>query len=431
MSNKLPDLHEQVVSVDMDADVKSAYERSLDIIRAAAKGGNFLTSLSSELLLFSLLYPDYPMGYKEKIIDPKNGAEVHVPTVFPADRIYPKEQKMVEIINNELDEGRRCFVYCEYTGTGLPERYKKLICDYTGLDEKEVEILKSESPSAAKREDWIHKKAAAGVKVVITNPKCVETGLDFIFDYEGRVYNYPTLIFAECGTSLFTLWQASRRHFRLNQTEECRTYYLCYKDTNQAKIIRLMAEKQVATSSIQGKFSMEGLQAMAQSVDPRLILMQSLMGAAEDAKGDAEKAAGIFANLNEATGIDESVYGPSITRLYSEVYGEKTETELLDDDEFEIIDGVANVIDDEETNVDSAENAETVIEVTEEPIFNDEIAAFFDDGFYEDEKDIPVVETKTETAVLTVTKEIIKRKRSKKSFADENQLSMFDDILTA
>lgn len=419
MSNKLPPLNEQVVSVDMDQDVRNAYDRTLARIKAAMGHSNFLSSLSSEMLNFSLLYPDLPVGYnKEKIIDPKNGRCVDVPAVFPEDRVYPKEEKMLEIINKELDEGRRVFVYVEYSQTKLPERYKKLICEYCGLDDKEVEVLRGSSPSASKREEWIHRKAASGVKVVITNPKNVCTGLDFIFEYEGKKYNYPTLIFAECGTNLFTLWQASRRHFRLNQTEECRTYYLCYENTNQAKIIRLMAEKQVATSSIQGKFSMEGLQAMAQSVDPRLILMQSLIGATEDAREDANRAAGIFASLNEATGMDESIYGPSETRLYKEVYKHVPSEDISE------IDGTAEFVKMlEAINTDAAEpKAEEAADEAAVPeIATPEIksgSGFFDgffDGFTISQAEAKILSDIADEA----------RNRSRKRVS-HGQMSLFD-----
>lgn len=427
MSNKLPDLKENVVHVEMEEDVDEAYRRTLAILKNES-GGPFLNPLSSEMLLFSLLYPDLPTDYKEEIIHPKTGEVVTTTEKFDADRLYPKEEKMVNIINDELDEGRRVFVYVEYTKSGLCERLKKTICDYCGLDDKEVEILKSESPSAAKREEWIHKKAAAGVKVVITQPKNVETGLDFIFEHEGVTYNYPTLIFYECGTSLFTLWQASRRHYRLNQTEECRTYYLCYENTNQAKIIRLMAEKQIATSSIQGKFSMEGLTAMAQSVDPRLILMQNLMDAAAQKENDAEKASNIFAGLNEKTGIDESIYGPSETRLYSEVYGKDpaatAETE-------NVIDGFCSILDDDTETAPIGEPENEVPVIPETAPLADENVESADDKdpflaeFFEGFGVIPADEMNTlKEAAETM------RKRNKKKIAD-GQLSLFDALFVA
>lgn len=104
----------------------------------------------------------------------------------------------------------------------------------------------------------------------------VLTLLDFCFKQDGIVYNYPTLIFYQLGYSLFTIWQASRRHYRLNQREECRTYYMAITGTTQQAVIGLIAQKMAATSAIQGKFSVEGLSAMAQGVDVKLKLAQAL-----------------------------------------------------------------------------------------------------------------------------------------------------------
>lgn len=102
------------------------------------------------------------------------------------------------------------------------------------------------------------------------------TLLDFCWDKNGVRYNYPTIIFYQMGYSLFVIWQASHRHFRLIQKEECRTYYLGLAGTIQIEVIRVIAEKQVATSAIQGKFTSEGLAAMAQGVDIKVRLAQAL-----------------------------------------------------------------------------------------------------------------------------------------------------------
>ena len=123
---------------------------------------------------------------------------------------------------------------------------------------------------------WIRERAKDGVEVFITNPKLIETGVDLCWTEGGKRYNYPTLIFYQLGYSLFTVWQASRRHYRMNQTMECRTYYMAYEGTAQAKVIELIAEKQVATAAIQGKFSVEGISAMAEGVDARVALASSL-----------------------------------------------------------------------------------------------------------------------------------------------------------
>ena len=63
--------------------------------------------------------------------------------------------------------------------------------------------------------------------------------------------------------NLFTKRQASRRAWRIGQTEECRVYHLFYADTMQARAMSLMGKKLSASQSMEGKFSMEGLAALA------------------------------------------------------------------------------------------------------------------------------------------------------------------------
>lgn len=279
MGAYIPPLKEQVIAVPMDEGVLCEYVRVLDIFRNLTKGPG-LNPLSSAMLHFSLSYLDKPFGYGT-IIEPKTGEKVAKPRdFFPEDgNLLPKEQKLVELIDSELKEGRRVFVYAEYTGKGstcITHRLKEILEDHCQLKGK-VAILESSSPAATKREKWIHIMAEKGIEVFITNPKNVETGLDFIFNYNGIQYNYPTLIFYQMGYNLFTLWQASRRAFRLSQTEECRTYYLAYEKTIQMTVLEIMGSKQIATSAIQGgNFSSEGLSAMANGVDARLKMIQAL-----------------------------------------------------------------------------------------------------------------------------------------------------------
>lgn len=279
MGEHLPELKEKIIEIDMDSSVASEYYRIIRILNNCNKG-KFLNPLSAALLQFSMSYLDKPYGYGP-IIHPKTGAIIAIPKTYENDtepeKLLPKEQKLVELVNNEQNENRNLFVFCEFTGkeeTRITERLKKIIEDNCNLKNK-VAILPS-TVQPQKREAWIHKKAAQGIKVFICNPKCVETGLDFIFTYKNVTYNYPTIIFYQMGYNLFTLWQASRRSYRLIQDKECRVFYLAYRSSVQEVIIGIMAEKQVATAAIQGKFSAEGLASMANGVDARIRMLQAL-----------------------------------------------------------------------------------------------------------------------------------------------------------
>lgn len=312
MSKYMPKLKETVELVDFEREhmpMVGHYEGIIDALKVASQEGLGMSVLST-MLQFSLSYLDKPYGVLP-IKNPFGGEVIAKPKSFDEyaslDKLLPKEQRLVDIINSEQAEGRNCFVFAEYTGspeTCITYRLRDVIMKYCNMKPNEVVVLESASPAAKEREAWIHKKAEEGAKVFITNPKCVETGLDFIFTHNGRMYNYPTLFFYQLGYNLFTLWQASRRHYRLNQTEECRTYYMAYSGTVQEAAIGLIAEKMAATSAIQGKFSAEGLSAMASGVDARLKLAQSLSNMDEQTGADLQ---GMFDVINDVN-TDEDAY---------------------------------------------------------------------------------------------------------------------------
>ena len=162
-------------------------------------------------------------------------------------------------------------------------------------------ILDSAAVPTAGREAWIRAKTREGVRVIITNPRCVETGLDFVWDDREGKGNYPTIIFYQVGWSLYVSMQASRRHLRLTQKEECRTYYLAWADTLQLNALKLMAEKSRAAAALQGVFTTEGLTALTHGVDARQQLAKELFGAV---KVDGSEVQAMFAAMNQRSGED-------------------------------------------------------------------------------------------------------------------------------
>lgn len=337
MSDMLPDYKEIVETVtipdtvfdgdgierqNMELMASSSYADVVDSLREYARGEQGRGVLGT-MLQFALSYPDKPYGVPP-IKSPFDGSTlVKVPSydmLVEDGKLLAKEECLVKIVNNELSEGRNCVVYVEFTGKAescITHRLKEVLCENCSLKESEVAILESSNPPAKEREAWMHKKAEKdGVKVFITNPKCVETGLDFIWEAEdGKIYNFPTLIFYQLGYSLFTIWQASRRAYRLIQKEECRTYYIAYAGTLQEMAIQLIAEKQVATAAIQGKFSAEGLSAMANGVDSRVRLAQAL--------ADKSKASGNLQQMFDTIGKSGK------STLYEDVEPMQTVSEIL------------------------------------------------------------------------------------------------------
>lgn len=333
MGQYIPDLKEEIVLCPCpDEEIMDSYRHVIDTLKNEGSGFG-INALSSIQLMFSLSYLDKPYQRKA-IMHPQTNELIVRPDSHELAKgeYLPKEQKLIDLIIQEQAEGRNVFVYCEFTGkedSKITDRVKQIIEDGCNLHGK-VEILESNKPVAAKREKWLKEQAVASKRVIISNPKCVETGLDFIFEENGITYTYPTLIFYQLGYNLFTLWQASRRHYRLNQTKECRTYYLAYEGTVQQSVISTMAEKQVATSAIQGgSFSAEGLSAMANGVDPRLKLIQALNEGI-----DADEGKSLQDKFNKLSAKKETYeeYDTSSALTFYELTGLGTDA-VPDDDE--------------------------------------------------------------------------------------------------
>lgn len=432
MSKYMPPLKETVELVDfapgLERNMLSSYNGCIDAMKTHAMEGAGMTILST-MLQFSLSYLDKPYGVSP-IKDAINGHVVVEPESFhqfsSLETLLTKEKRLVEIVGSELAEGRNCFVYAEYTGspeTCISYRLRDVLMKYCGLKENEVVILESSSPAAREREEWIHKKAAAGAKVFITNPKCVETGLDFIFKYEGKSYNYPSIIYFQMGYNLFTLWQASRRHYRLSQKEECRTYYLAYRNTVQEAAIKLMAEKMSATSAIQGKFSAEGLSAMASGVDARIKLAQALSNMDSETGADLQ---GMFDVMNDVVDNEEanSDYVPMklLHEIVDGVVFERTVEEMPED----------NMMFDLLNFAENAENCETAEGDKADNSFRADPFDFFDfmtggvSGFDLFDSMQTTEDTITATVYVAPVVAEAKAKKTKKNTSISGQQSLFD-----
>ena len=149
--------------------------------------------------------------------------------------------------------------------TDSQQKLKKLLTD----EGYRTEILTNKIKTT-NREEWVQKKLAAGMRVLITNPSLVETGLD--------LNAFTTLVFYSMGYKLFTLRQASRRSWRINQKAPAvKVYMLYYEDTMQQKCLKLMASKLAVAGLIEGNFSEEGLAAMSDVQDMTSQMAKELM----------------------------------------------------------------------------------------------------------------------------------------------------------
>lgn len=283
----LPAITEEVVQVGMDEELEDAYRKLendlLVAVREALQHGS--KALLGTYLNALLSYPDRPFD-NNIITDPnpeKKERIIAIPQELPKNKTYNKEEQLVKLVTSELKTGRRVFIYCQYTNTKDVTGRLKEILHNTGVN---AEILRSSVPPE-KREEWLLQKVKDGVKVIIANPKLVETGLD--------LYDFPTMIFYQTGYSVFTLRQASRRSWRIGQKKDVKIYYLFYKGTMQERALHLMGSKMEASLAIEGKFSEDGLLAMTQGEDMTTAMAKALVEGLE-----VEGAEQIWKKLNEA-----------------------------------------------------------------------------------------------------------------------------------
>jgi hypothetical protein len=95
-----------------------------------------------------------------------------------------------------------------------------------------------------KREKWVEKQVEAGVDVIITHPRKVETGIDLL--------DFPTIVWMAIDYSVYTVLQASRRSWRIGQTEPVKVYFFAYEETIQEDALRLVAAKVAAALRVNG-----------------------------------------------------------------------------------------------------------------------------------------------------------------------------------
>jgi hypothetical protein len=220
--------------------------------------------LLGTMLQTLLAYPDHPhgwgpVGYSEGGEGGGEGAFVTVciPPNLDSTGIRPKEQKLIDLCLVEACLGRQIWVYVQLTDKRDVQTGLQQLLEAQGL---RVGSLRS-SVSLAKREEWIERNAG-GLNVVISHPRLVETGLD-LFSKRPGGHNFSTLVFYETGYNLFTLRQASRRSWRIGQRNDCKVLYLYYASTLQERAMSLMGKKMTAAQALEGKFSSDGLVAMA------------------------------------------------------------------------------------------------------------------------------------------------------------------------
>jgi SNF2 family DNA or RNA helicase len=272
IAHALPAYREEVVRVEMDQKLEQAYGELEEAIKKALKEHRGNASVISVGMNALLLYPDRPFAlgtlYGSEM-NPDTGRRERFVIAEPEDLdegvLYAKERRLVEEIKTSLSRSRKVHVFAVYTRTRDVTRRLERILQREGI---RATVLTSDVKPEL-REGWYDRQSRQGVQVIIGHPKLVSLGLDLL--------EYPDLFFWETGYSLYTLRQASRRSWRIGQTQEVTVKYFAYAQTAQETCLRLMGRKLLVALAMEGKFSTEGLQAVGEDDDLLMAMARELV----------------------------------------------------------------------------------------------------------------------------------------------------------
>ena len=246
VASGLPPYEEQVLLSGMDRESdftgfsqRKAYDAVFDTLRQAlaealAKGSKRLLATYLQTLL---AYPD-GCTRGETVFDPQTGNVLVQMPPLSEDKLYPKEQALVDLVAAERLAGRKVLVYATHTGTrDITERMEQFLTRH-GF---RVAVLKADT---VRRESWVEERVKQGIDVVICHPRLVQTGLDLI--------DLPTLCWFETDYSVYAMRQASRRSWRIGQRRPVKVVFMAYRNTLQADALKLVAKKLQSSLAVGG-----------------------------------------------------------------------------------------------------------------------------------------------------------------------------------
>lgn len=303
ISDALPPYGEEVLSVEMDPQLKIAYSALEAEVREALRENHGNASVVSTAMNALLLYPDRPFGLGTLYgfrTDPASGERERFLIADPADLdqdvAYAKEQRLLDEIRKELSRGRNVQVYAVYTQKRDVTRRLQSLLRGQGI---QAEVLTADVVPE-QREAWYERHLRQGMQVCICHPKLVQTGLDLL--------EFPTILFYETGYSTYVLRQASRRSWRIGQRQPVRVGFLTYSGTAQESCLRLMGKKLMVSLAMEGKLQAEGLQSINEDDDLLTAMARELV----TQQGVGEQAAAVWRSLQRQGGEPSNVTPESV-----------------------------------------------------------------------------------------------------------------------
>ena len=303
VASGLPDYEEQILLSSMDSEEDaltgysqcSAYNRVFNNLKEALSKA--LKSGSKRLLatyLQTLLaYPD-GCTRGETVFDPRSGEVIVSVPPLSEEKVYPKEQALIDLVAAERLAGRRVLVYVTHTGTrDITGRMDDILTRH-GF---RTAVMKADAVAPDKREAWVADRVEKGLDVLICHPRLVQTGLDLI--------DFPTLCWFETDYSVYVSRQASRRSWRIGQTRPVKVVFMSYRNTLQADALKLVAKKLQSSLAVEGELPEDGLAAYGDDGDDLMMALARRVVSGDEEDSDDETVEEVFAQARDAEAAAE------------------------------------------------------------------------------------------------------------------------------
>lgn len=262
----LPEMNEKYIPIIADDEVKTSYNQLYSDIREISP--RTAETMKSNVLLNFINNPYNWQDFKvtqrveneitgetevfEVPIDVRNLDREEIPTLN-------KDEKVMQIIRQEISEGRKVFLFTEFSHGGMyigeeewedSKKPKKITINDRILKLLKKEgirhvMLTSKTPETKKRKDWIEARKDK-YDVFIAQPQLVNVGLNLVF--------CPTYIVYCPSYRYDIISQATRRGYRANSTMENRVFHLYYQGTCEEEIINRYQTKLLEAKAIEGEF---------------------------------------------------------------------------------------------------------------------------------------------------------------------------------
>jgi hypothetical protein len=281
----LPPYEEIPVFVSMSDEHYAAYSQLEEQIGNKMRQNAFFGGMKyvSTYINSMYQYADTPWNFPDRLIAfDEEGQEIEVARPFNLDPNRFTPNKLIELeqlLQKEVrQEKRKTLIYVKYTGANSYNQTDVYLYNELKKRGYNVGILRTSGSydgikmpvSSKDREQWLKDMMEEhDWDVLITNPRLVKVGLDLL--------QFPTIIYYQMDYSCYDYMQSSRRSWRIKQTQPVRVYTMVYQNTIQSDVLELMAKKIDAALAMQGKFSEEGLRAMAESDDGVNALAKKLL----------------------------------------------------------------------------------------------------------------------------------------------------------